>query len=397
VPGGSGYQPPAHGSNPHGQGTVKTLDFIPSNTLPLGGDTDSSTDGEEGEDVVLGRSRGEQNPDGTYHGEINVLSLFGFNVVPPVETDEGETESGPLEPIQQNVLDAICAGSGFQLCLKVLAADSETTNSGSTNSFNAFNFNLGGREEGITLSLMESNGNIESDGTCQTSHGDAGLLSLQHGDDPTLKLGESESDSTACNNAPSTQENDSRFIVLGGHHIPHDCATGEPDSAFTAFSPFFSFVCNADDSNGVGEDTTQMDEPYGVREALTVFLFEFIEHENGDVALAGVDGDGDTAFLKGTVAASESHAVAPPAPENPPTTTPGAGAGAPAGQQGGGPEGQAGGGPEDGPVATTAGPGTGDLAFTGSDVLILGLIGAGLVLAGLTATRLAVRKRRATA
>jgi hypothetical protein len=394
VPPGSKYQPPAHGNNPHGQGTVGTVDFLPSNTVPLDGGTSSSTDGEEGEDIVLGRSRGERNPDGSYHGEVNILSIFGFDVVPPVETGPGESESGPLEPIQQNVLDAICAGSGGQLCLQVLAADSETTNSGSTNSFNAANINLGGRE-GLRLSLLESNGNIETDSSCQRSHGDSGVLKLDFGEE-SIHILESSTDSEACNNGTKTQENDSRFIAFGDR-VPHDCATGEPDSEFTAFYPILTFVCNADDTNGVDEEESQMGEPYGVREALTLFLFPLI-HDNGQVSFAQLNGEEDTALLKGTVAASESHAVAPPAPPPPRVTNPpaaGVGAGGQAGPQGAGPD--EGEGPGGGPVAEEAGPGRGDLAFTGTEVLILGLIGIGLVTAGLATTRLAVRHRRAAA
>jgi hypothetical protein len=395
VPGGSGYQPPAHGSNPHGQGTVGTVDILPSNTLPLSEDP-AGGEGDDQEEVVIGRSRGEQNPDGSYHGHITIFALFGSEFV-GVDTDPGETESGPFDPLQQDVLNEICAGSGGQLCLIVLKADSSTTNSGSTNSFNAVNLNLGG-EEGLHVSLLESNGNIEGDSSCQTSHGDSKVIDVNAGErQPIITLGESSADSQACNNGPSSQQNDSRFLVLGGNEVAEDCASGE-EFEFTDFFPLFAFVCNADDTNGVGEPVNQMGEPYGVREALTVFLGLFVP--NGDtVALALAPPEEETAFLKGTAAASESHAVAPRAPTPPVTpVTPGVvpGAGGQAGQQAGGPEGQAeaGEGPG-GPVSTEAGPGpvTRDLAFTGTDVLVLGLIGAGLVMAGLTAMRLAVRHR----
>lgn len=390
VPGGGGYQPPLHGSNPHGQGTTGSVDILPSNTLPLSEDPAGGEDPDQ-EEVVVGRSRGEQKADGTYHGHITILGLFGEEL--GVDTDPGETESGPLDPIQQNVLNALCAGSGGQLCLFVLQADSETTNSGSTNSFGALKLNLGGRE-GLRLSVLESNGNIQGDSSCQTSHGDSSVAKLDIGEE-SARVAESSTDSQACNNGTNTQSNESRWISLFGNDVPVPCESGTPDASFTAFSPLFSAVCNADDTNGDGEGTTQTGEPYGVREALTVFLLEFIPNGDG-LALALAPPEEETALLKLTTAASESHAVAPPAPT--PPVTPGVlpGAGGPAGQQkGGGPGGQAGGGPG-GPVVETAGPGTGDLAFTGSDVLILGLIGAGLVIAGLTATRLGVRHRRAT-
>ena len=392
VPGGSGYQPPLHGKNPHGQGTAASLDFFPSNTLPLSEDPEGG-DQPDQEEIVIGRSRGEQNSDGSYHGHITVLALFG-NEVAGVDTDPGQTESGPFDPIQQGFLDMICEGSEGQLCLIVLQADSETTNSGSTNSFNAVNLNLGG-DNGLHFSLLESNGNIEEDSSCQTAHGDSSVVDVNAGErQPIVTVGESSAESKACNNAPSSQENDSSFFTLGGEEFP-DCAAGEPDVVFIPAFPLFEAVCNADDTNGDGDgDESQTEEPYGVREALTFFLFEFVP--NGDVIIRGVPAppDEETAFLKFTAAASESHAVAPPAA---PTTTPGSGtvAGAVGAQPGAGPGGQ---GDDDGggPVAKEAGPGTGELAFTGSAVLTLALIGACLVVAGLTASRHAVRHRRTT-
>src|SRR5918994_50703 len=115
VPGGDGYQPPQHGSNPHGQGSVAVGDLTPSSTLPLSGDPDGG-DGEDQEEVVVGRSRGEQNADGSYHGHITILALFGNEVI-GVDTGPGETANGPLEPLQEQLLDEICMGSDGQLCL----------------------------------------------------------------------------------------------------------------------------------------------------------------------------------------------------------------------------------------------------------------------------------------
>ena len=217
VPGGSGYHPPLHGDNPHGQGTAASADFFPSNTLPLGGDTDSSTDGDEGEDIVLGRSRGEQNSDGSYHGKVTILSLFGTDVIPSVETGPNEEESGEFGPIE-DLLEAICEGSGGELCIAVLEADSKTTDSGSENSFNFFNLNAGG-EEGLHVSALSSNGNIQEDSNCQTAHGDSSVVDVAGQGQPIVTLGDSETDSKACNNAPSSQENDSSFFILLGEEI----------------------------------------------------------------------------------------------------------------------------------------------------------------------------------
>jgi hypothetical protein len=150
-------------------------------------------------------------------------------------------------------------------------------------------------------------------------------------------------------------------------------------------APLVTAVCNADDTNGAGEPGSQTSPTYGVREALSLFVLEL---------------GGNSALLKATAAGAESHAVAPPGGGTPTTpTTPGGGAGGQRGRQGGGPgggQGDLGPGGPGGPVSTEAGPGTGDLAFTGANVLILGLIGTGLVIAGLVTTRRAVRHRRAT-
>jgi hypothetical protein len=131
-----------------------------------------------------------------------------------------------------------------------------------------------------------------------------------------------------------------------------------PDTAFTSLSPVISTVCNADDSDGVGESVVQTTVPYGVREALSVFL---------------VEGMG-TALAKITTSASESHAVQPaqaepPPPPPPPTDGPG------------------------GPAAGPAQPADEPLPFTGAQVLLLGLIGAAMLGTGLVVRGLAARRR----
>jgi hypothetical protein len=392
---GDGYQPPLHGDNPHGQGTVGVIDIQPSNTLPLSGDPVGGDDPDQ-EEIVVGRSRGEQNADGSYHGHITVLALFG-NEVLGVDTVPGETENGPLQPLQVQLLDPLCENTQENLCLQVLKADSSTTDSGSTNSFSVLNARIGG-EEGVTTGVAESNGNISSDGSCQTSHGDSNVASLGAGGNEVAVVGESSSDSTACNNGTSSVSQDSRWIQLGGEDVPIPCGSGE-ETEFDPLFPIVAAVCNANDENGIGEQVTQAGMPYGVREAFSLFLLAM---EDSSLARQF---EGPTAALKGTVAASESHAVAPPSQAGPTPTTPTTpgGAGGQAGQKGGGGaggegegEGGGAGAGEGGPAAEAAAPGAGDLAFTGTDVLVLALIGMGLVMAGLTATRLAGRHRRAT-
>jgi hypothetical protein len=393
---GTGYQPPLHGTNPHGQGTVGTGDFLPDSELPYAGDP---TGEESGEEVVIGRSRGEKtNP---YHGHVTILSVFG-NEIAGVDTGPGESEE--FNPLNALLLAEICAESEGALCLGILEAESETTENSSQNHFRFFGFSSNSEFGHLGVNLFESNGNIEEDQTCQRSEGNseaAHISAGQNGDvsnsaSPRLesdgfeaKVASSSAESQACNNSAPTQTNDSSVFEFNGE----DVSSCEDETLFDF--GLVAFICNADDTNGVGEEVQQAPVPYGVREAFNVFVLPFFLFPD-EVAASEREIEGNPlALIKATVAASESHAVAPPVPPTIPTTPGTAGVGGQAGQQGGGPEDQ-GGGPN-GPVATTAGPGTGDLAFTGTDVLILGLIGAGLVMAGLTATRLAVRKRRATA
>jgi hypothetical protein len=382
VPGGDGkYQPPLNGSNPHGQGSVAIGDLTPSNNVPLPGDPAGGS-GADQEEVVVGRSRGEQNPDGSYHGHITILALFG-NELLGVDTGPGETASGPLEPLQAQLLDQICAQSNDALCLEVLKADSETTSSGSTNSFAVLNAAIGGKD-GVNASVASSNGNISSDGTCQTAHGDDKVADVSVGGDAlNADVAQANSDSQACSNGTSSETHSSKVIQINGNDVPVPCGSDTPDAEFTPLSPLVTAVCNADDTNGAGESSSQTGPSYGVREALSVFVLEM---------------GGNSALLKATAAGAESHAVAPAQAGPPPATptTPGGGAGGERGEQGDGPGGGQGDEGRGGPVAEEAGPGTGDLAFTGASVLILGLIGTGLVLAGLGISRRAVRHRRAT-
>jgi hypothetical protein len=247
----SGHKPHDHGSIPDAQGdaqgTTGTLDFSSSNDPPPSGKTTSEADGGH-ENVVLGRSHGEQVTDGIYDGAINVLSLFGFDVVPPAEPGQGETASGPLEPIQQNVLDAICTGSGGQLCLAGLPDDSGTTNSdstspGSRNSFNGFNLRIGGRD-GAPVPLPESNGNIQREG------------------------------------GTPTRSNDTRPPFGTAVSLP--CESENQDAEFTVFSPVRSVVCNGsnwggESANGAGEDPIPTGHHWlGTREALALVLLQII-------------------------------------------------------------------------------------------------------------------------
>jgi hypothetical protein len=174
--------------------------------------------------------------------------------------------------------------------------------------------------------------------------------------------------STACNDGTQSQSNSSTVVNLLGFGVPlpvPGCAAGTPDSEFTALAPILATVCNADDTNGAGEALTQAGAPYGVREALVVFLL-------GDL-------------IKVTLSGPESHAVAPPV-ETP--TTPGSGG--TAGQVRGPDESD---GPGE-PVSETSQPLGGEtLPFTGALLAALVLVGAALLAAGAGFGALQKRRR----
>ena len=279
--------PPLHGTNPHGQGTVAVVDTTPDPKRPYSGDTTGKTDNE---DIVVGRSRGEQNSDGSYHGHITVAALFGNELI-GVDSKPGETNHGPLDALQTSLLDAICSGSGGQLCLSLLTADSATTTSGSTNHFSVAHAKLGG-DSGIEAGAAESNGNISGDSSCQSSHGDSTVADVKAGGNAVASVAKSSTDSKACQGQAPTQTNTSSVIDLGGQGVPipaPGCADGTPDTV-TGIPTLLPLICNGDDSNaGQGSD------PYGVRDALDAFVLA----------------TGTTAAAKATTAGSESTATAP--------------------------------------------------------------------------------------
>jgi hypothetical protein len=284
-PQGTGYNPPLHGTNPHAQGTPATVDLPPSSQRPLPADPA----GGNGEIVVAGRSRGEQNPNGTYHGHITIAALFGQEVV-GVNTNPGQTEAGPLDPVQQNLLTPLCNATQQGICLTVLRADSATTGSGSTNRFEAVGAGVGG-PTGINASAVSSNGNISQDANCQTAHGDSNVADASVGAF-TADAIQSTSDSRECKDGTRTQNNTSRVVNLGTTAvtlpplIPEGCGNGTPNTP-ALIPTLLPAVCNAAEVNAAQAAAT-----YGVREGLTVFAL--------DVGTSGL--------LKTTTSASESRA-----------------------------------------------------------------------------------------
>ena len=369
------YVPPLHGTDPHGQGSDATVDLTPSTTNPLPGDP---TQGDE--EIIAGDSRGEQSADGTYHGRVTLLYLLGSPII-QVTSNPGESNDGPLQPLQDG-LDQICSASGNQLCLTVLGMHSSSNGNSSTNSFEAVGAHVGG-PTGINADVLTSNGNISSDGTCQTAHGDSGVADANVGP-LTADAVQGSSDSSACSGGSNTTHNDSTVVNLAGTGLPlpaAGCADGTANTNFTPLSPLLAAVCNADDTNG-----SQTGAPYGVRDALAVFALI----------------TGNSSLLKVGAAGPESHAVAPAGNTTPPTTNPPSGgggtkgAGGKGGNNGGNGGGGNGGGSGNGPAAGTPGTGNGTLAFTGADLLALAMVGGALILGGLALTATAGRRHRRT-
>jgi hypothetical protein len=382
------YTPPLHGTNPHGQGTDAIVDLTPSDTNPYPGTPDSST-----EQVIVGDSRGEQSSDGTYHGSITLARVLGIPIL-QVQSNPGETKEGPLDALQTGLLNQICSASGNQVCLTLLQMHSSSSGSGSENSFEAVGAHIGGAA-GINADVLTSHGNISSDGTCQTAHGDSNVADALIGSS-AAGLGadaiDGSSDSTACNNGTQSVNQSSHVLgfkgVLAGLDIPitsEGCENGTPNSqpSLLGLSGVLSglgvasLVCNADDTNG-----SQTGAPYGVREGLTLGLL------------------GQILPIRVATAGPESHAVAPPSTTTPPTNPGGGGgtkgAGGKGGNNGGNGGGGNGGGAGNGPAAGNAAPGNGQLAFTGADLLVLALVGGALILGGLALTTTAGRRHRQT-
>lgn len=276
-------QPPLHGAGPHGQGGVAVVDLNPSAERPLSGDP---TGRESGEDVVVGRARGERGADGRYHGHITIIGLFG-NELGGVDTAEGETRNGPLQPLQTGVLDPLCTATSNQICLSVLTANSATTQTGSTNDFAVAR----AQALGVGVGAAESGGAISETDTCQTSSGGAKTANVTASGGVAAAVANSASTSTSCRGAAPQTSRTSQVIQLGaaGLALPAaGCADGTPDT--TVEIPLVAtIVCNADDVAGAAV----------VREALDVFVLNVASNS----------------LVKETTAASEAVSVAPAGPE----------------------------------------------------------------------------------
>ena len=288
-------QPPLHGTNPHGQGTAAVVDLNPSAARPFSADPTGTTNSE---DVVVGRSRGEQRADGTYHGHITVAALFGNEIIGGADTGPGQSvHTGIAQPL----LDQLCTST--QICLSAVRVDSATTTLGSVNHFSVASANIGNAQlPSLSIGAAVSDGNIANDATCQASHGDSTVANVNAAGQVVASVATSASDARACQGQAPTQTNTSRVVQLGQAGLPvpaPGCDNGTPD-VLTGIPALLPIVCNADDSSVGGG--TQGAAPYGVRDALDVYVLAV-----GPVAAAKV-----------STSSSESLAVAPAAA----TTTP---------------------------------------------------------------------------
>ncbi|GAC1434230.1 MAG: hypothetical protein NVSMB51_00910 [Solirubrobacteraceae bacterium] len=296
-------QPPLHGTLAHGQGTVAVLQLNPDSARPYGNDPTGKDAGSSPETLVVGRARGEQRADGTYHGHITIAALAG-NEILGVDTNPGETKAGPLSALQQQVLDALCTGSSNQICLKAVVANSSTSATGSTNHFETAHATLGG-PTGIDVGAASSDGNITQANGCQTATGASNVASVKLSTAFTADAVQSNTTSNAgtCGSA-APQTNTSKVINLAGSGLPipaAGCANGTANTV-TDIPMLLTLVCNADDTQPGGAGTPQTTAPYGVREALDAFL----------LASAGLPPlIPASSAAKLTTGASESHAIAP--------------------------------------------------------------------------------------
>ena len=116
-------EPPLHGTNPHGQGTAAVVDLGPNDARPFTVDETGSADDE---DIVVGRSRGEQRADGTYHGHVTVAALFGNEIIE-------RRGHGPGRDGERGAGTAQCCAHGH--LPDGCQVHSATTTTGSANSF----------------------------------------------------------------------------------------------------------------------------------------------------------------------------------------------------------------------------------------------------------------------
>jgi hypothetical protein len=280
---GGTTEPGISGTNPHGQGEVLDL----TTDAPLLEDIVGT--------VILGQSRGEQDAAGNYHGNVTVLSVSGLGIDVSFPTDEGETETSPLDPINEAVLDGLCTAT--DICLGILEFESATTANGSSNNFSVLRADV--LDGTVSADAAQSEGNISDDGECQTADGsstvaDAGVGGILGDDVVSAETVTSESHSEACNDGSESATADSEVVDLTALDLDLGglvettligCEEGDTvDDPFSivggilgqALFDILGGVCNGDDTNGA-----QADSPYNVRKALGADILDLLQEALG--------------------------------------------------------------------------------------------------------------------
>ena len=361
--------PPASG--PSAEGTAATVD-----AEPVG----------EDEDVVVGRSRAEQDED-EYQGEVTIISLFGHSVplLDPTQTEQGESDDGPFGQLNAG-LDELCASSDDSLCLSVLDVDSRTEGNGSWNSFTGVGADLRFGDSELSADVLTSEGNISEDGSCQESSASsevAGASAASPGaGEGAVSAFSSSSGSRACDDGSEEQTNDSEVVNVPGESVPTPApgCDGLPAEAPEGTDPdqVVSAECNSTSTDGGSG---------GSSESLT----------------ATAAPDEDDGLAEGNAARSKSGAEAPGKGTDDDGDDPSGDGNDPSGDgQGvlgetgsGGDLGNAGGPSADSDRADAAGAdAAGALPFTGAELGQMTLIGLGVMALGLGAMALADRRRR---
>jgi hypothetical protein len=291
----STYTPPGYSTNPHGQGTVASIGLGPSQTRPYTySPAGSSTQNEQ---VVVGRGRSEQQPNGTYDAHTTIAALFG-NELLGVDANQGQSAQSPFQPLQ-SVLDQICTGSSGALCLSLLVADTAATSSGATTHFQTAGVKSNLANLGLNVNAASSDSSIQTSGNCQTSSGGSEVAGVGLASGNLVSASKSSTSSTACSGQTPSQTDSSSVVVLGNSGLPlpaSGCADGTPNT-LGGIPTLLPIICNADDQ-------TQVTAPFGVREALTVL---------------GLNTGLNQALVRAATSASESSAVAPTS-TTPPST-----------------------------------------------------------------------------
>ena len=280
---GSPNTPAMYGINPHGQGTVASVQLTPSTNVPY----TYSPGGNPGE-IAIGRGRSEQTSSGAYHAHTSIVDLLGTEVL-GIDATPGQSNTGPLNAVQKSILNALCTGTGTMVCLSVLAADTSATSTGASTHFEVAHATVGGTH-GVDVGAAGSDSSIGSSGGCQTSGGSSEIANVNLSGRPLATVGTSSSSSSACSGQTPTQNAGSTVVGLAGTGVPlptPGCANGTPNTVLNVLG-LASTICNA-------YDTTEAAAPSGVREALTAVVLPAV----------------GTSLAKTVVAGSESHTVAP--------------------------------------------------------------------------------------